>query len=37
MDMGITKLRKGNKATMIIGCEIEEEMKKLKNNIGCTG
>lgn len=30
MAIGVTKLRKGSKGTVILGCESEEEMKKLK-------
>lgn len=30
MDMGITKLKKGSKGTVILGCETGEEMEKLK-------
>jgi len=37
MDMDTTKLRKGNKGTVIMERETEEEMKKLKNNTGHTG
>jgi len=33
MDMSITKLRKGNKETVIMECETEEEIKKLKNTV----
>ncbi|XP_025266572.1 uncharacterized protein LOC112638675 [Camponotus floridanus] len=33
MAMGITKLRKGSKGTVIVGCEAGEEVKKLKETV----
>jgi len=33
MAMGITKLRKGSKGTVIMGCETGEEVKKLKETV----
>lgn len=33
MAIGVTKLRKGSKGTVILGCESEEEMKKLKTTV----
>lgn len=33
MAMGITKLKKGSKGTVIVGCETGEEMKKLKATV----
>lgn len=33
MAVGITKLRKGSKGTVILGCETEEEMEKLKTTV----
>jgi len=33
MAMGITKLRKGSKGTVVMGCETGEEVKKLKETV----
>jgi len=33
MSMGITKLRKGSKGTVILGCETEQKMEKLKTTV----
>lgn len=33
MAVGITKLRKGNKGTIILGCESEGEMEELKPTV----
>lgn len=33
MKMGVTKIRKGNNGTVILGCETGEEMAKLKNTV----
>ncbi|XP_071573489.1 uncharacterized protein [Temnothorax nylanderi] len=33
MEIGITKLRKGGKGTVILGCETEEEKEKLKATV----
>lgn len=33
LGVGITKLRKGNKGTIILGCENEGEMEKLKTTV----
>ncbi|XP_029672801.1 uncharacterized protein LOC115241271 [Formica exsecta] len=33
MPVGVTKLKKGSKGTVILGCETEEEMEKLKATV----
>lgn len=33
MAVGVTKLKKGNKGTVILGCETGEEAKKLKETV----
>ena len=33
MEMGVTKIRKGNNGTVILGCETGEEMAKLKTTV----
>lgn len=33
MEVGITKLRKGSKGSVILGCESEREMEKLKDTV----
>lgn len=33
MDMGVTKLKKGSKGAVIMGCETGEEVKKLKETV----
>ncbi|EFN68952.1 hypothetical protein EAG_00180, partial [Camponotus floridanus] len=33
LDVGITKLKKGNKGSIILGCESESEMEKLRDTV----
>ncbi|KAL6257777.1 hypothetical protein P5V15_011362 [Pogonomyrmex californicus] len=33
MEVGITKLRKGSKGSVILGCESEGKMEKLKDTV----